>query len=91
MNSLNNVDFERFKKNSVDFSNEKMNMATEVTLKNRGLYTSDIEHGKSRYSDDNLLLFSSCENESEWCDNEQIKELRNKVIDKMSKRYYARI
>ena len=42
MNNLNNVDFENFKKNGIDFRNEKMNMATELTLKKRGLYTDNF-------------------------------------------------
>lgn len=91
MNINSEVNFETYKKDAINFSNEKMNMAVNLTLKNRGSYNNDTDHGRALYTDENLLLTSGAENDVEWNNNEQIKELRNKVIAKMSKRYFARI
>lgn len=92
LNNVNNVNYDTYKKNAVDFSNEKMNMTDNLTFQNRCVYVNDIEHGKAQYSDENLLFSSGIEDELELeCNNEQLKELRKRVIEKMSKRYYARV
>ena len=71
------------------FENDSMRMADMTTfnsLKNK-LYNVDTEHNKTKYSDGNMLIITNAEPESELTPD--IVILRNKVIAKMSKRYYA--
>lgn len=73
----------------VDFSDEEINMAMDLKIGLRGSYTNDIIHNNAIYSDENLLLVKS----SDVIDSKNLglKDLKNKVIEKMSKRYCAKI
>ena len=90
---MSSIDFETFRKKEVDFSNENIVMAMDVTYKSRGSYINDIEHKNAKYNDDNLLIIVNSDNEytenTEY--NDKLRELKDKVIEKMSKRYYAKI
>lgn len=86
---MSSVNFEAYNKKVVDFREDKLNMATNLTMKKRGSYTNDTEHGKAVYTDENMLAFNSSESLSEL--NEQEKELRKKVLEKMKSRYFCRV
>lgn len=79
---------ETYKKKVVDFSDEKNIMAMDITVGLRGLYVNDTRHGNVKYTDDNIMIQTNSENESEC--SKQDNDLRKKVIEKMSKRYYAK-
>lgn len=52
-------------------------------------YLSDMEYGKSRFNDNNLLVIKHLEAESELNGNQGLIKLRKELVEKMSKRYYA--
>ena len=79
---------ENYEKKMPSFEGENMRMAEDFTLLRRGLYLSDIEHGKTKYSDDNLLIITD-DDTSGYTEVE--KELRNKVLEKYGKYWYARV
>lgn len=80
---------EFYVKPTCTFENDSMRMADMMTfrsLKNK-LYNVDTEHNKAKYSDNNMLIISNMEPDEELTPD--IVTLRNKVIAKMSKKYYA--